>query len=272
MSRHVMEALGKSTVVIEDGKVVSVSEPQVKYCPLFKKYRNIDRLDCEKIRDNIQFRIDDFGMCTERRKIRLDYFLNFGISELLSMAVRDGILDAAVIASDGCGTAVLKDPQTIQGMGGRISAIMETSPIESVIDGLGRENVLDPETAEIDQIKGLAKAFESGCSAVGVTVASAEQSKMIREIYGNDVMIFAVHTTGIPETDAYSLFDTADVITACASLYVREAAKTRALLQAGTKVPIYGASERGADLMRAKLKELGKEPDTVLDDNPYPLL
>ena len=41
MGRHVMEALGKSRVVMEDVKVVSVSEPKVKYCPLFKKYRGI---------------------------------------------------------------------------------------------------------------------------------------------------------------------------------------------------------------------------------------
>ena len=36
-----MECLGMSRVVIEDGKVVEVSEPKVKHCPLFKKYRGI---------------------------------------------------------------------------------------------------------------------------------------------------------------------------------------------------------------------------------------
>lgn len=39
MSRHVMECLGLSRVVIEDGKVTEVSEPRVKHCPLFEKYR-----------------------------------------------------------------------------------------------------------------------------------------------------------------------------------------------------------------------------------------
>lgn len=272
MGRHVMEALGMARVVIEDGKVIEVSEPIVRSCPLFKKHRGIEEFTRDSIRENIQFRVDDFGMCTENRKIRLDYFLNFGISELLSLAVKEGILDAAIIASDGCGTVVLDDPQVIQGMGGRISAIIETTPVLSVIEGIGAERVLDPRTARIDQLAGLEKAFAMGHSRVGITLASAEQAKDVRDRYGKKVMIFGVHTTGISEREANLFFDHADVITACASRYVREVAKNKATLQAGTKVPIYGATEEGADLMRAKLKELGKEPDTVLVDGPTPLL
>ncbi|MCL1983800.1 MAG: DUF2099 family protein, partial [Methanomassiliicoccaceae archaeon] len=45
-----MEALGRSRIVIEDGKVVEISEPRVRYCPLFKKYRNIDEFNDETIR------------------------------------------------------------------------------------------------------------------------------------------------------------------------------------------------------------------------------
>ncbi|GFO96384.1 methanogenesis marker protein 8 [groundwater metagenome] len=33
--RHVMEALGKTRVVVENGKVVEVGEPQTEYCPIF---------------------------------------------------------------------------------------------------------------------------------------------------------------------------------------------------------------------------------------------
>ena len=39
--RHVIEAMGKTKVVIEDGKVVSVGKPAVIYCPLFMKHRGI---------------------------------------------------------------------------------------------------------------------------------------------------------------------------------------------------------------------------------------
>ena len=85
-------------------------------------------------------------------------------------------------------------------------------------------------------------------------------------------MIFGVHTTGISEDEAKMFFDYADVITACASKYVREVAQTKATLQAGTKVPVYAATDAGKELMLAKLMELGKSPDTSLTDNPSPLL
>ena len=57
MGRHVMEALGKSRVVMEDGKVIEVSEPVVKYCPLFRKHRGIEELNEDTIRENIRFRM-----------------------------------------------------------------------------------------------------------------------------------------------------------------------------------------------------------------------
>jgi putative methanogenesis marker protein 8 len=272
MDRHVIEALGVTKVTIVDGKVVDVTEPKVKYCPLFKKYRNIDELNSSVVKDNMQFRIDDFGMCTNDRQTSMDYFVTFGISELLSFACKEGILDAAVIASDGCGTVVLDDPMYIQGMGGRISAIIETSPSEKVIYDLGRERVLDPKTARIDQDEGVRKAFDMGYSKVGVTTPFAEKAKMFREEYGDSVMIFGVHTTGISEEHANIFFDNADVITACASKWIREVAKDKALLQAGTKVPIYAASKQGSELMWGKLRELGKEPDVGLTDSPRPLL
>jgi len=272
MSEQIMEGPGMARVVIEDGRVTNVKAPRVRYCPLFKKLRNIDELNCETVKENVEFRIADFGLCTDRRVTRLDYFLNFGISELLSMALKQGRLDAAVIAADGCGTAVFTDPGLIQGMGGRISAIIQTEPAPSVIAAVGANRVLDPATACIDQPAGVAKAFAMGYRRVGVTTPFAEEARQYRQQYGDRIMIFGVHTTGITEVQARLFFANADVITACASKWVREIAQTAATLQAGTKVPIYGASAAGAELMRAKLEELGKEPDHGLTDSPLPLL
>lgn len=34
MSRHVMECLGKTRVVVEDGKITEIGEPQIEVCPL----------------------------------------------------------------------------------------------------------------------------------------------------------------------------------------------------------------------------------------------
>lgn len=58
-----------SHVVIEDGKVVEVGEPRLSYCPLFNKLLNMEKIDREAVRRNIEFRIGSFGFGTvsERR-------------------------------------------------------------------------------------------------------------------------------------------------------------------------------------------------------------
>ena len=272
MSRHVMECLGMSRVVIEDGKVVEVSEPLVKYCPMFKKYRGIEELNKDTIRENIEYRISKFGMCTESRETRMHYFLNFGISEVMSLAVKEKILNAAVIAADGSGTCVLDDPELIQGMGGRISGICETEPIQKVINDIGAERILDPKAAAMDQFAGVSKAFAMRYSTVGVTVAKAEDAATIRDAFGSNVVIFAVHTTGLSMEDAKIMFDNCDVITACASKAIRTIAKERAILQAGTKVPVYAVTDIGKKIMMMKLDELGKEPSNRDDETPMPLV
>ena len=272
MGRHVMEALGKSRVVMEDGKVVEVGEPQVKYCPLFKKYRGIEELNKESIRENMEFRMKTFGMCCENRDVRMDNFLSFGVSELMCLALSKGYIDAVVTAADGCGTAVITDPGIVQGMGGRISAIVETSPIAKVIEAIGPENVLDPKTTPIDQRKGVEMAVSKGFRKIAVTVAFPEDAKYLRDTYGDRLVIFAVHTTGISEEQAELYFDKCDVVTSCASRYVREVGSRRATVQAGTKVPVYGATEFGKDVIVLKLEELGRRPDHGLDENPDPLI
>ncbi|MDR2867003.1 MAG: DUF2099 family protein [Methanomassiliicoccaceae archaeon] len=271
MARHVMEALGMTRVVIEDGKVVEIGEPRVKFCPLFKKYRNIDEFNESTIRENMEYRISHFGMCTESRQVRMNDFLSFGISELLSMALQKNILDSAVIAADGTGTCVVDDPEVVQGLGGRISGIVETEPIGSVLDAIGRERVLDPVRTTIDQFGGVSKAFAMGCNKVGVTITKADDAELIRNAFGWNVAIFAVHTTGTSMKDALRLFEFCDVITACASECIRNVAKDRALLQAGTKIPVYASSEFGKEIILSKLKDLGKEPATNEDSQPYPL-
>ena len=32
--KHVIEALGKTRVTIEDGKITSIGEPEIDYCPI----------------------------------------------------------------------------------------------------------------------------------------------------------------------------------------------------------------------------------------------
>ena len=272
MTRHVMEALGKARIVIEDGRVIEIGEPVVRYCPLFDKHRGIKEFNESTIRENMEYRIGKFGMCTENREHRMRDFLSFGISEIMSLAVKNGQLDAVVLAADGCGTVVLDDPEVIQGLGGRISGLVETEPIPELIEKIGRERLLDPDTAAMDAFGGVHKAFAMRYGKEGVTLVSSKEAAEIRDAFGESVIIFAVHTTGVTEEEANELFDFCDVITACASLPIRQIAGRRALLQAGTKVPVYAATEAGADIMMAKLRELGKEPANVLEIDPDPLI
>ena len=65
---HIMEALGKSKIVVKNGKVVEVGEPLIKYCPLFAKHRGITELNKETIKRNIEFRIKEFGLFTINRR------------------------------------------------------------------------------------------------------------------------------------------------------------------------------------------------------------
>lgn len=275
MSRHVMECLGLSRVVIEDGKVVEVTEPRVKNCPLFEKYRGIEELNKDTIRENIEYRIETFGMCTERREVRMKDFLAFGISETLCLALQQKRIEAAVIAADGCGTSVITDPELVQGMGGRISGICETEPIPAVVEAIGPENMLDPATARIDMEAGVEKAFSMGYKKVAVTTPSVESALRIRQKHGDDVVIIGVHTTGMSEEDAKTAFDTFDIITSCASKYLREECARRPdTLIAGNKVPVYGITDIGKAMVGAKLEQLGRTPTdpSAPQEPPEPLI
>ena len=272
--RHVMECLGKSRVTIENGKVVDVSEPLIEYCPLFKKYRGIDEITADVVKENMEFRIKNFGMCTENRKVRMKDFLSFGVSETLSSALKTKTIDAAVIAADGCGTVVVTDPEIVQGLGGRISGLCETSPISNVIKNVGEGNVLDPSTAKIDMLAGAEKAKGLGHSVIAVTIASANDAISLRRSFGSDIIVIAVHTSGTSEEDAVRLFDNCDIITACASDTLRAESKKRDLLIAGSKIPVYGISDIGKEMIRVRLEEVGKQPwdGKESEDLPRPLI
>ncbi len=272
--RHVMYCLGMSRVVIENGEIVEVGEPVIKHCPLFKKYRNIDEINVDTVRENIQFRMDTFGMCCSNRETRMKNFLSFGISEILSSSLQNGLIDAAVIGSDGCGTVVITDPEIVQGLGGRISGIAETSPIQAVIDAVGSDNILDAKTTPLNQVKGAELAYNLGYKSIAVTVAFPEDALQLREKYGKNIIIIAVHTTGVSKEGASIYFDNADIITSCASKYLREESKMRDVVVAGNKVPVYGVTEKGKELVLMKLKEVNKEEwkGSPPEEPPFPLL
>ncbi|HNU36377.1 MAG TPA: DUF2099 family protein [Methanomassiliicoccales archaeon] len=269
---HVMEVLGLSRVVVENGVVMDVSEPRVEFCPLFYKHRGIEKLTKESIRENVEFRIRDFGIFTERREMRMKDFLSFGISEIMSMCVTKGIIDCSVCVCDGSGTAIVDDPELIQGIGGRISGMVETTPLQNVINAIGRDRVLDPETARIDQVAGTRKAWDMGYRKIGVTVVRGNEAALLRKEFGDHVVLFAVHTSGVTKADAQVLYDNCDIATACASKPMWELGKKLGAEQIGTKVPVFAITKLGKEICDIRLKQINKEAKSGPDDPARPLI
>ncbi len=262
IDEHIIEAIGKTRVVIRDGEVVEVSTSSIKSCPLAERFEcPVRDITPEAVKANIEHRIKAFGMCTPGRKVIDDgEFVGFGASELLAYGLSVGIVDAAVVACDGAGTVIALKGNLVQGIGGRMSGLVKTSPIPEVIARIESEGgiVISSETADINQFTGVSAAYMHGFKEVAVTTASPEESKKLRSMF-KDVLIIAVHVTGVSPEDAEILASNADIITCCKSEEVRVIAGKRALLQAGVAVPILAMTQKGKDLVIEKARNLPRQ-------------
>lgn len=267
---HVIEALGKTEVVIENGEVTSVGEPLVDYCPIFDKIDDAKHLTPEFIKWNIEKRIREFGMCTPQRVVRMDDVLSFGISEILRTNFELGLIDCVVGVCEGVGTLLMTDPEIIQGVGGRVSALISTTPIPEVIKKVGVENVVNNETAELTPIKGLEIAIEKGYKNIAITILPGNLIKEIAEYplpQDVNVYIFVAHTTNASDKEVEIAFKYTDVITACSSSKVRDFAEKEKVYYSGAKVPIFAISQKGREFLDNRLEKIGKS----LTINDYPM-
>ena len=267
--RHVIEALGKAEVVIENGKITYIGEPVVDYCSIFDNGQHNGDLTKEFIKSNINKRIDEFGMCTPQRSIDVEDTMSFGTSETLKTNMINGNVDCVVGACEGVGTLLIDDAELVQGVGGRVSALISTTPIDEVMDKVGRENVLNPETAELNPLKGLEMAIERGYKNIAITIIPTEMVRDLRQHPKPDdvkIFIFVAHTTNVSKKEAEMLFDYADVISGCSSINIREIAEERKPYYAGKKVPLYAVTENGIRLLNERLEYIGYE----LCEKKYP--
>ena len=267
--RHVIEALGKAEVVIENGKITYIGEPVVDYCSIFDNGQHKGDLTKEFIKSNIEKRIDEFGMCTPQRSIDVEDTMSFGTSETLKTNMIKGNIDCVVGACEGVGTLLINDAEIVQGVGGRVSALISTTPIKEVMEKVGRENVLNPETAELNPLKGLEMAIERGYKNIAITIIPTEMVKDLRQYPKPDdvnIYIFVAHTTNVSKKEAEMLFDYADVISGCSSINIRETAEERKPYYAGKKVPLYAVTENGKRLLNERLEYIGYE----LCEKKYP--
>ncbi|MEE0941515.1 MULTISPECIES: methanogenesis marker 8 protein [unclassified Methanobrevibacter] len=269
--RHVIETLGKVEVVIENGEITSVGSSEMTYCPMFHAMHGVDELNEEFIRKNINFRIEDFGMCTPDRVVEMDDAVTVGISEILKTNMEKGNIDCVVGACDGAGTLLMTNPRVVQGVGGRVSGLISTTPIPEVIKKLEERDsvILDPKTAELNQLEGLKLALDRGYKNIAVTILPSPMVEKIRNYPVDDdvnIYIFVAHTTGIEQDKVGMLFDNADIVTACASKAISDYADKYEPYYYGVKVPIFCASEDGRRLLDIRLEKIGKP----LSTNDYP--
>lgn len=253
---HVMETLGKARVIVRNGVVEEVSEPRLDYCPLFHKRWGVEHIDKEFIRDNIQQRIDEYGLFTERRDIEQESFVGFGTSEIFMTALNQGFLDAVVTVCEGAGTVITSKPTLVQGIGARLSGIVSTTPIPGLIsriEGAGG-HVLFPESAAIDQVAGLQWAIEQGYRAIGVSLVAPEEAARCKafETDATKIVTFLVHTSG--ETFTEESISSFDLITACASRSLWDVIGGSVLAQAGKSIPIFAVSQCGKELLLERAK------------------
>ena len=280
--RHVIETLGKVRVVIENGEITEVGESDMKYCPMFHAMHKVDELNEEFIRKNINFRIKDFGMCTPERVVEMDDLVTVGISEILKTNMENGNIDCVVGACDGAGTVIMTNPRVVQGVGGRVSGLISTTPIPEVIKNLEDKDsiILNPETAELNQLEGLKIALDKGYKNIAITVIPSPMIKELRQYPVDDdvnVYIFVAHTTGVTRSEAEMLFEYGDIVTACASKEVRDYADETQPYYYGVKVPIFCASEDGRRFLDTRLEKINKPLTTRdyprnKDDSPHELL
>ena len=257
---HIIEIMGKTKVVVKNGEVIEVGESELEWCPLIDKLSGIQKITSEEVKKNVESKIKDYGMFTAKRHLLgRDTFVAFGASEIMMSGLRSGFLDATVTACDGAGTVISNNPELVQGIGGRMSGLVETEPIEDVITGIQKlgGTVLDTKTASIDPVGGVKKAAELGYKKVAVTIADSKTAKKLRELeaeFGLELIVIAVHVTGVSKEEAQSLLENSDLVTGCASKYIRELAKP--IVQVAAAIPLFALTKKGKELVIEREKDI----------------
>jgi putative methanogenesis marker protein 8 len=252
--------MGKTKVVIKDGKVIEVGEPEIEWCPLISKINGVQKIISDEVKKNMESKISDFGMFTSRRKlIGNDTFVAFGASEIMMSGLSSGFIETTVTACDGAGTVISNNPALVQGIGGRMSGLAETELIEGIINGIQElgGTVLDPKTAAIDPVGGIKKAVELSYKKIAVTVANSKAAKQLRELEKElkiDIIIIGVHVTGINKKEAQILLKNSDIVISCASKYIRELAEP--LVQVAAAIPLFALTQKGKKLVIERAKDI----------------
>jgi len=243
-------------VRVRDGKVGVLTEPAIRSCPLRQDLYGIKVESKETVKRVLEEHMAELGMYGPKRVLELeDKPVSFGASEILSDALTEGLIDAAVLVSEGAGTVVATSPAVLQAIGAHMTGLIRTEPIEEIQLGLvERGCILIDRQGTVDQVLGFERAVEAGYRRIAVTVAGdrADDTRALRErerALGAWATILAVHTTGISESEAQVLAECCDLVWSCASRAVREVAGGKALMQIGIAIPVFALTPMGKRLI-----------------------
>ncbi len=251
-------------VFISDGKVIKVTEPSIKHCPLaqrlypgLKTAFNNDNVKVV-IANNIEEKIDKFGFFTKDRILKnKKKAIPYGASEMLMMALKKNVIDCAVTVCDGAGTVCSSDPQVVQGIGGRMNAILYTSPIKEIMQRLEALNsYYVSDNAKIDQAKGVRIAAEKGAKDIAVTVnAFSEEDyrsiRLVEKETGLSVTVLTVCTTGISKERMDDVVKYSDMIWGCANSVIEKRMSKTMLKKIPKDIPVYIMTEKGVKIEKA---------------------
>lgn len=255
MTEHLLE-MAKARVRVKDGKIEVLSDPLIDCCPLRQSLYGIKRESRESVRRVLQAHMQELGMYGPARVLELkDMPVSFGASEILTDAMAGGLVDAAVVVSEGAGTVIVCRPDVLQAIGAHMTGLLATEPIPETQDGLMKRGcILLDRQATIDQMKGFMKAIDAGFKKIAVTFSGgcAGQGEAIRAL-GSEIgarpFLLAVHTTGITDEEARILAQCSDLVWSCASHAVREIVGKKALLQMGVSIPVFALTQEGKRLL-----------------------
>jgi putative methanogenesis marker protein 8 len=255
MSEHLLE-MAKALVRVKDGKIEVLTEPGIRCCPLRRDLYGIQEESRETVQRVLQGHMKELGMYGPERVLELkEEPVSFGASEILADAMREGLVDAAVVVCEGAGTVVATRPEVLQAIGAHMTGLVKTEPIKKIQEGLVEKGctLLDRQ-GTMDQVRGFEKAASLGFKKIAVTVAGSRtadaEALRKRDLeLGTHSIILAVHTTGISESEARTLAESCDLVWSCASRAVREVVGKKAKMQIGISIPVFALTQEGKRLI-----------------------
>ncbi len=257
MSEHLLE-MAKALVRVKDGKIEVLTEPQVRCCPLRRNLYGIQEESRETVQRVLEGHMQELGMYGPERVLELQKMpVSFGASEILADAMKEGLIDAAVLVCEGAGTVVATRPDVLQAIGAHMTGLVKTEPIKEIQNGLEKRGCISARPAGRPWIRfeDLRWQYRRDYKKIAVTIAGsrADDADGAAEERDSELgirsIILAVHTTGISESEARALAESCDLVWSCASRAVREEVGKRAQMQIGISIPVFALTQEGKRLI-----------------------